>query len=90
MLTYVEQGTVFINEYGGIKENAYDSMLSVFDQFTTELKVLKSKPLFNKFEKRIRKLIKDVSDIGYGFGDMVSDEAEELIDFFDSKYCKLN
>lgn len=81
MLTYVEQGVLYVNEYGDIKENAYDSMQGVFDKFLAHLKKEKGTTLFVKFQNRIEDLKISVSDIGYGFGDEVSDDIEKLTSF---------
>ena len=85
MLTYVEQGVLFVNTYGDIKENAYDSMQGVFDKFLAYLKKEKDTVLFGNFKDRIEELKVSVSDIGYGFGDEVSYDIERLIKFFDKK-----
>lgn len=85
MLTYVEQGVLFVNAYGDIKENAYDSMQGVFDKFLAYLKKEKDTVLFGNFKDRIEGLKVSVSDIGYGFGDEVSYDIERLIKFFDKK-----
>jgi hypothetical protein len=85
MLTYVEQGVLFVNEYGDIKENAYDSMQGVFDKFLTHLQKEKDTTLFNNFKDRIEELRISASDIGYGFGDDVSHDIKQLMRFFDKK-----
>jgi hypothetical protein len=85
MLTYVEQGVLFVNTYGDIKENAYDGMQGVFDKFLAYLKKEKDTVLFGNFKDRIEELKVSVSDIGYGFGDEVSYDIERLIKFFDKK-----
>ena len=85
MLTYVEQGVLYVNEYGDIKENAYDSMQGVFDKFVAHLKKKKDSTLFVNFQNRIEDLKISVSDIGYGFGDEVSDDIKKLMRFFDKK-----
>ena len=82
MLTYVEQGTDFVNQYGDIQENAYSSMESVFEKFSGIIKKKENIPSFEAFRIRIEDLEKNVQGIGYGFGDHMSWIIDELLQFF--------
>jgi|APGre2960657505_1045072.scaffolds.fasta_scaffold93608_1 hypothetical protein len=83
MLSYIEEGTDFINTYGDIKENAYGSMQDTFEKFSTHLKKEQNVVLFDIFKNRIEKLKDNVYGIGYGFGDEVCGDAEELLEYFE-------
>lgn len=49
ILTYVEQGTNFVNQYGDIQENAYGSMESIFGKFSDIIKKKENTALFESF-----------------------------------------
>jgi hypothetical protein len=76
MLTYVEQGTRFTNEFGDIEESFYNSMESVLDQAA---KLGLSQPdLYEQFRDRFIGLKHATSGIGWGYHDGVSEIVDEL------------
>lgn len=77
MLVYVETGVEFTNQFGDINETFYSSLESVYHQ---TLKLLKNETLLPKFEKRLRKVLTDTSDIGWGFHDTLCDYFVEYFD----------
>lgn len=66
MLYYVEQGVNFTNEYGDITEAFYMSMESMYEK---ALQHLVKYYLQGQFEARCRAIVKNTSDIGWGFHD---------------------
>jgi len=70
MLFYVEQGVKFTNEYGDIDEPFYISMETMYEK-TIEL--INQYKLHNIFQARFLKVVKDTSDIGWGFHDTLQD-----------------
>ena len=78
MLTYVEQGTKFTNTYGDIEERFYDSLESVLSEMADQLTTAPGVALYPRFEKRINALAKDAHDLGWGYGDFVTDTITEL------------
>ena len=85
MLTYVEHGTEFVNQYGDIQENAYSSMESTFGRFSDIVKKNENTVLFEFFHNRINSLESNVQGIGYGYADEISWMIEELLKFFKKK-----
>lgn len=85
MLTYVEQGTEFVNQYGDIQENAYSSMESTFSKFSDLIKKNENTSLFESFHNRINSLETNIQGIGYGYADEMSWMIEELLEFFKKK-----
>lgn len=76
MLTYVEQGTRFTNEYGDIDEPFYNSLLSMLDSF---VKLINEHPRhYDHFRRRLLNLAKVTHHIGWGYGDEVSDVVSQL------------
>ncbi len=70
MLFYVEQGVMFTNEYGDINEPFYASMETMYEK-TIEL--INQHKLHNIFQVRCQKVVKDTSDMGWGFHDTLQD-----------------
>ena len=76
MLTYVEQGTRFTNEYGDIEESFYNSLESVLGEAA---KLAQSHPeLYSQFQNRFEGLVRATRGIGWGYHDGVSEIVEEL------------
>ena len=76
MLTYVENGTRFTNEYGDIEESFYNSMESVLGEAA---KLVQSQPdLYEKFSDRFIGLRRATYGIGWGYGDAVHEIVDEL------------
>lgn len=80
MLTYVEQGTRFTNEYGDIDEPFYNSLVSMLTAF---VKLIHEHPEhYPDFRERLLKLVKASSHIGWGYGDDVGDIVGEIEENF--------
>ena len=76
MLTYVEQGTRFTNEYGDIEESFYNSMESVLGEAA---KLASSQPeLYLQFQDRLKGLVRATRGIGWGYHDAVTAIVAEL------------
>ena len=78
MLFYVECGTEFTNEYGDMDGPFYNSLCSVFDQFVDQLNLKGTMDIYNKFRNRIDDLILSSSNIGWGYGDFISNKSFEI------------
>ena len=78
MLTYVENGTRFTNEYGDIDEPFYNSLESVLDDMLKLLMTPDGARIYPTFQRRIERLAHEASGIGWGYGDQVTDQIEEL------------
>ena len=74
MIQYVEVGVEFTREYGDIDEPFYNSMESMYEAaagFVAEYKIA------DMYKARFEKMVKDTSDIGWGFHDTLSDMYEK-------------
>lgn len=78
MLTYVEAGTRFTNTYGDISEAFYNSLVSVLMEMTKQLKTPEGMTQYSHFEPRLSQLVRNAGEVGWGYGDDVSEEIEEL------------
>ena len=78
MLYYVECGNEFTIEYGDIDGPFYDSLCSVFDQFVDQLNLKGTEDLYSKFRNRIDDLIFSSSNIGWGYGDFITNKSFEI------------
>lgn len=78
MLTYVERGHAFTNDFGDIDEPFYNTLLNMFERFTTELKMSPARrELYDLFRGRLLKM-RATSEIGWGYGDEIKDTVDEL------------
>ena len=78
MLTYVERGHEFSNDFGDIDEPSYDTLLNMFERFVVELKNSTAhRELYDFFRPRLMKM-RDTSDIGWGYGDEFQWNVDEL------------
>jgi hypothetical protein len=77
MLAYVEAGNEFTCTYGDIDSPFYDSLCSMLDAFA---KLFQQSPDEYRpyFQDRLQALARSASNIGWGYGDYVSDVAKEL------------
>jgi hypothetical protein len=64
MLSYVETGVRFTNEFGDIDENFYSSLESTW---AAVLKLMKKEGLLDAFAERAAKVVQDADGIGWGF-----------------------
>jgi len=78
MLTYVERGHAFTNDFGDIDEPFYNALLNMFERFTVELKMSPARrELYGFFRDRLMKM-RDTSDIGWGYGDEIQWNVDKL------------
>ena len=78
MLTYVESGTEFTNQFGDINESFYNSLESVLDEMVDLLKTPEGAALYPRFQDRVSRLERMAGDIGWGYGDHVAEQIELL------------
>ena len=78
MLTYVERGHAFTNDFGDIDEPFYNTLLNMFERFATELKMSPARrELYDLFRSRLLKM-RSTSEIGWGYGDEIKDTVDKL------------
>jgi len=77
MLTFVEYGTEFTLEFGGINEAFYHSLDAVLDEM---VKLLRTEgwDLYPRFRERILSLRDDADKIGWGYGDSLREQVDLL------------
>ncbi|MDQ8180356.1 hypothetical protein [Pelagicoccus sp. SDUM812005] len=81
LMTYVENGVAFTNEYGDIDERFYSSIESALDELADLLRE-EGVPLYRKFSKRLATVERETDGIGWGFHDYVSDVVSQLASDF--------
>ena len=74
MLTYVENGTRFTDEYGDITDAFYNRLLSVLNEIVTLFQSPPGRALYPQFQGRLRSLVFAARNIGWGYGDEVSEQ----------------
>lgn len=79
-LFYVECGVEFTNEYGDINESFYSSMERMYETAIKSLIKTKNTSLTEKLMPRLKKIVNDVSGIGWGFYDDLYDSFSLLED----------
>lgn len=85
MLTYVERGHAFTNDFGDIDEPFYDALINMLERFAVELRRSPAKyELYELFRSRLL-AIRKTSDIGWGYGDFVQDTVDEMEELFTVK-----
>lgn len=85
MLTYIERGHAFTNDFGDIDEPFYDKLINMLEHFAMELRRSPAKyELYELFRSRLMAMRK-TSDIGWGYGDFVQDTVGELEELFSTK-----
>ena len=78
MLTYVERGHAFTNDFGDIDEPFYNALLNMFERFVVELKMSPARrELCDLFRDRLMKM-RATSEIGWGYGDEIQWNVDEL------------
>lgn len=70
MMTYVESGVRYTNEYGDIDEYFYNAMENMYDN---ALKYLKTNKLLERFKDRAKGIVKNTQDMGWGFPDSLGE-----------------
>ena len=79
MLTYVENGHAFTNDFGDIDEPFYNTLFNMFERFVVELKMSPARRelLYGLFRDRLMKM-RASSAIGWGYGDEIQWNVDEL------------
>jgi hypothetical protein len=78
MLAYVESGTDCGRTYGVDYESFYHSLESMLDELLEILCDERNRQLFERLRERLRDLEQRASDIGWGYGDYVSERLAEV------------
>jgi len=82
MLTYVERGHAFTNDFGDIDEPFYDALINMLGRFADELKKSPAcRELYDGFRPRLMRMNR-TADIGWGYGDFVHETIGELEQMF--------
>ena len=78
MLTYVERGHAFTNDFGDIDEPFYDALIHMLERFAVELRESPARrDLYDRFRPRLMEMNR-TADIGWGYGDFVRETVDEL------------
>jgi hypothetical protein len=78
MLTYVERGHAFTNDFGDIDMPFYDALINMLDRFSIELKKSPARrELYERFRPRLLQMNR-TAEIGWGYGDFIHDTFDEL------------
>lgn len=78
MLVYVESGTDCAQSYGVDYESFYSSLQSMLDDLLDLLCDKRNRRLFERLRERLRNLEQTASDIGWGYGDYVSERLADV------------
>jgi hypothetical protein len=85
MLTYVERGHEFTNDFGDIDEPFYDALINMLERFAVELRRSPAKyELYEQFRSRLMAM-RRTSDIGWGYGDFIQETVDELEELLAAK-----
>ena len=85
MLTYLERGHAFTNDFGDIDEPFYDALENMLERFAVELRSSPAKyELYEQFRPRLLEM-RRTSDIGWGYGDAVQETVDELEELLAAK-----
>jgi hypothetical protein len=85
MLTYVERGHAFTNDFGDIDEPFYDKLINMLERFAVELRLSPAKyELYELFRRRLMAM-RRTSDIGWGYGDFIQETVDELEELLSAK-----
>jgi len=78
MLTYVERGHTFTNDFGDIDDPFYDALINMLGRFDVELRSSSaSQEMYAQFRSRLLAM-RRTSDINWGYGDFVQETVDEL------------
>ena len=77
LMSYVENGVEFTNEYGDIDERFYSSIESVLAELAALLRD-KARALYPQFADRLASVEQQSDGIGWGFHDFISDVVSRL------------
>ena len=78
----MEEGTRFTNTYGDIDEPFYEGLELMLDDFKELL--LANPALYEESDlaQRLTKLLRNAGDIAWGYGDYVTEQIDEIQQFF--------
>ncbi|HBJ87511.1 MAG TPA: hypothetical protein DDZ88_27365 [Verrucomicrobiales bacterium] len=79
LITYVETGVKFTNEYGDIDERFYTSVESALGELAALLRG-DARELYPQFRARLAKVEQETDGIGWGFHDFIAGEVGQLED----------
>jgi hypothetical protein len=79
LMTYVENGVDFTNQYGDIDERFYNSVESVLKELATLLRGA-GRELYPHFSDRLAQIDKETKGIGWGFHDYIAEVVGMLKD----------
>jgi hypothetical protein len=85
MLTYVENGVEYTNEYGDIDEEFYDKIYEMLEQFCVLLKTPEGQLIYPFFRERLFKIRDDSEEIAWGFGDAVDILISKIEDLYEEE-----
>jgi len=77
LMTYVENGTQFTQEYGDIDERFYNSVESVLEELAVLLSG-KAREIYPQFRERLARVEQMADGIGWGFHDFIGDIVAQL------------
>ncbi|WP_249308458.1 DUF6155 family protein [Lederbergia citrea] len=72
MLYYVEQGVKFTSIYGDINESFYLSMATMYEKVIIICDEEEEEEYYQIFADRLRAVVTDTSDVGWGFHDQLA------------------
>ena len=83
LMTYVENGVKFTDQYGDIDERFYSSVESALDELAALLRG-EAREMYPQFIDRLAEVDRMASGIGWGFGDYVAGVVGQLEDELDA------
>lgn len=83
MLVFVECGAEFAASFGDMPQSFYSSVLTVFNDFVERMLLSGTDEFYHKIKPRVRKVLSDASEVGWGFGDGVENLAYQLVAAFE-------
>ncbi len=78
MLYYVEMGVEFTDEYGDISESFYNSIESMYQSVVNYINKHKNPETFSILRNRLKAVVDDTSEIGWGFHDELGSIYSEI------------
>jgi hypothetical protein len=84
LMTYVEQGAEFTNDYGDIDAQFYDSVESVLDELAALL-MREAREMYPQLSERLARVERMTDGIGWGFHDYIGDVVGQLEDELDDQ-----
>jgi len=79
LMTYVENGAEFTQQFGGIDERFYNSMESALNELAVLLRG-HAREMYPQFRERLAKVEQMTDGIGWGFHDFIADLVGRLED----------